>query len=197
MRCLSALLLVAISPVAFAAQRLEELCPATGPTLAHAAFPASAPKSVERGTVNVEFTVQRDGSVVDPVVLESSDDVFNEPAMALIAELRCTPSSELSRFRLPVTFIRSQPISGLVCPNYRRVMKDITYPRDAMQRGLNEGSVLIEFTLRPDGTVPEYRVLRMTDEAFAKAALLGLVGLRCTGQAHDVKVRVPFDFVLK
>jgi protein TonB len=87
--------------------------------------------------------------------------------------------------------------AGLVCPNYDSVMGSIEYPNEARHRRINSGSVTIDFVMKADGEITEFRVIRSTHGTFTAAALLALVQLKCNGVGRDITVRVPFGFRLQ
>jgi protein TonB len=69
------------------------------------AYPVDARARGETGTVVVEFLVDRSGTVRDPVVIRSSDPVFEEPALRGVEHWRFEPGrvdGKLVSFRMAV-----------------------------------------------------------------------------------------------
>ena len=87
--------------------------------------------------------------------------------------------------------------AGVACSNYRSAMGDAAYPRRAIQLGIDHGSALIEFTLKPDGSVADVRSVHASSAIFADSSMAVVRELHCRGQGHDVVVRVPFDYRLE
>jgi protein TonB len=90
------------------------------------------------------------------------------------------------------------PVSaGVVCSNYRTVMGDVAYPREAIRAGLDKGNALIQFTVAPNGEVKDVKALRASHAIFARASIRVVSDYKCQGQGRDVIVQVPFDFKLE
>lgn len=85
----------------------------------------------------------------------------------------------------------------LVCDNYRAVMLYEGFPREAMERNLETGSAVVQFTLTAEGEVTEVRAIESTDPVFAAAAIRTVEQYRCRGIGRSVKVRVPFQYRLE
>jgi outer membrane biosynthesis protein TonB len=82
-----------------------------------------------------------------------------------------------------------------VCPNYADAMRSSVYPRDAINRGLQQGSVVVEFTVERTVTT-NIRVVRASDPAFAKAGLAIVGNFDCdAGSSTPVTLTVPFTFM--
>ena len=72
-------------------------------------YPASAKADGVEGRVMVEFVVDTDGSVANPVVVRSPDDRLSEAALSAVRQARFTPGRQKGeavkvRFALPVSF---------------------------------------------------------------------------------------------
>lgn len=90
------------------------------------------------------------------------------------------------------------PVSaGVVCSNYRTVMGDVAYPREAIRAGLDKGEALIQFTVTASGEVKDVKALRSTHPIFARASIRVVSEYKCQGQGRDVIVQVPFAFKLE
>lgn len=177
------------------AASLDDLCPGASAQIEAAGFPAGAPATF--GTVNVEFTVGSDSLVSDIQVISATHPAFVATATHVVAGLRCAPRDVPIRVAAPIHFSPPAIAVKSICPNYYSVAASIGYPRDAFKKGLKAGEVVIEFTLKPDGQIPEFDVMRSTDESFTKSAVFALSKLECNAFGQDVRVRVPFSFKLE
>ena len=87
------------------------------------------------------------------------------------------------------------PVSaGVVCSNYKTVMGEASYPRDALKAGIEKGEALVQFTLGANGDVKDVKVLRSTHPIFARASMKLVGEYKCQGQGRDVVVQVPFGY---
>ncbi|RZI43809.1 energy transducer TonB [Herbaspirillum sp. HC18] len=82
---------------------------------------------------------------------------------------------------------------GIACPNHMEVRSRLPYPAQAQQMGLS-GEVVVEFTVAGSGQIGDVAVVKSTNRIFNSAATNAVNQLRCNGQDHDVRVRVPFVF---
>lgn len=87
--------------------------------------------------------------------------------------------------------------AGVACANYRSKMGEVSYPRQAVRLGLDQGEALIQFTLKADGRVTDVKALSATHRVFAQASIRTVEQFRCAGQGRDVTVRVPFGYRLR
>jgi len=72
-------------------------------------YPYEAARDSKSGTVTVEFIVDETGHVLDPVVVNSTDPVFEEPTLRAVSQWRFEPGRRDGRtvrfrMRLPVEF---------------------------------------------------------------------------------------------
>ena len=84
---------------------------------------------------------------------------------------------------------------AVACPNHAAVRSQVPYPPQAERMGLS-GDVVVDFTVGTNGEVKDVTVSRSSNAIFNAAATAAVARLRCTGQGHDVRVRVPFAFRL-
>ena len=84
---------------------------------------------------------------------------------------------------------------AVACPNHIEVRSRTPYPPQAARMGLS-GDVLIEFTVKPNGTVTDITVVRSSQAIFNTVAANAVAQLVCVGQSEPVRVRVPFVFKL-
>ena len=87
--------------------------------------------------------------------------------------------------------------AGVVCSNFKTVMGDVAYPRDAQRQGIERGEALIQFTLSAAGEVKDIKVLRSSNQIFARNSVRIVGEYKCQGQGHDVTVQVPFSYKLE
>lgn len=84
---------------------------------------------------------------------------------------------------------------GVACPNSQRLRQEVAYPREAQRQEL-EGETLVEFTLDKDGHVKDAQILKSSSRVFEAVSLATVRLFKCTAQAQDTKVQVPFVFRL-
>lgn len=86
---------------------------------------------------------------------------------------------------------------SVVCTNYRSVMGDAGFPREALRLGIEQGDALIQFTLAADGSVRDIKALRSSNPIFARNSEKLVAQYRCIGQGRDVIVTVPFRYKIE
>jgi len=72
------------------------------------AYPLEAKRSLLNGTVMVEFTVDENGAVLEPHVVNSSDRIFNDATLRAVAKWRFEPgrrAGRIVRFRMAVPVV--------------------------------------------------------------------------------------------
>jgi protein TonB len=84
---------------------------------------------------------------------------------------------------------------AVTCPNHVSVRSQVAYPQQAERLGIS-GDVVVDFTVGPDGTIKNVGVAKTSNAVFNAAATGAVAKLKCVGQGHDVRVRVPFAFRL-
>lgn len=90
----------------------------------------------------------------------------------------------------------SAPSSGPVCSNYVAVMRQVGFPRRAVELNLKQGSVVLEFTLTSEGQITNVTAVESSHPVFVQAATDIISKYQCRGLGRDVRVRVPFKFQL-
>jgi protein TonB len=85
----------------------------------------------------------------------------------------------------------------VACANYRSVMNDLAYPREALRLRLPRGEAQVQFILTPNGEVRDVQAVSATHPAFARSAVQAVSALRCAAQGQEVRVTVPFAFNLR
>jgi len=86
--------------------------------------------------------------------------------------------------------------ASVACSNYRTVMGDAGFPREALRQGLEKGDALVQFTLGPDGQVKDIKALRASHPIFARNSVRIVGEYKCQGQGREVVVTVPFGYKL-
>jgi len=90
------------------------------------------------------------------------------------------------------------PVSAaVVCSNFKAVMGDAGFPREASRLGLEKGDALIQFTLGAGGDIRDVRAVRASHPVFARNSIRIVGGYKCQGQGRDVLVQVPFGYRLE
>ena len=95
----------------------------------------------------------------------------------------------------PAPVAVAAPSVGVACPNSQQIRTDIKYPPQARKDGL-QGDVLIEFTLAASGEIKDIEVKSSTNRAFNSASINATRQFKCSAQARDVRVQVPYSFKL-
>jgi len=85
--------------------------------------------------------------------------------------------------------------AAVACGNYREVMSQITYPREAQLQNLT-GEVVIEFTVTPSGQIKDAEIKSSTNRIFNRPSMAAVNQMRCQGQAQDIRVQLPIGFKL-
>jgi TonB family protein len=157
-------------------------------------YPAAAKKAKLEGRVVVEFVVGLDGGVSQAEVTDSTDDVFDEAALAAVRRWTFSPALEdgkpaASGMTVPVAFELAQlkqktvptmparedlfPHGLKVKPAKFKEAPDPDYPAELAEQKL-QGEVQIEFKVGADGKPASPRVLWASHAAFVEMALRSL-----------------------
>jgi TonB family protein len=156
-------------------------------------YPAAAKKEKLEGRVTVEFVVGLDGLVSQAQVTDSTNDVFNEAALAAVRRWTFTPALEegkpvASGMTVPVVFELAQlkqkrapiaprqelfPHNLKLTPAKFKSAPDPDYPAELQELRL-PGEVQIEFTVDAGGKARSPRVLWASHAAFVEMALRAL-----------------------
>lgn len=85
---------------------------------------------------------------------------------------------------------------GLHCPNYRTVLAETPYPREAALDGI-QGTVVVLFTLSANGTIRNPIIQSSTNRVFNRTALSAVSSrLKCDPPGQDTPVTIEFAFKL-
>ena len=85
------------------------------------------------------------------------------------------------------------PLVRTMCPNYVEVLSATTYPRDAIQRHLDEGEAVVAFVVE-QGRVGQVTVVSASDPAFGAAAAAAVARFECERTEQPVHFRIPFKY---
>ena len=84
----------------------------------------------------------------------------------------------------------------VACANYRDVMSNIAYPREALKEGI-EGDVVIEFTVGANGQIKDAVIKSSSNRVFNRAAMGAVGQLSCQSGGQDIRVLAPLSFKLR
>ena len=114
----------------------------------------------------------------------------------VIAVTSSTPAPPVEVAPPPARVAPPPAAIALVCPNHVTVRSQVVFPPQAQRMGIS-GDVVVEFTVTGGGGITDITVVRSTNPVFNAASTQAVSQLRCNGQGHDVRVRVPFAFRLE
>jgi len=97
----------------------------------------------------------------------------------------------------PAAMAQSTTTCAEVCSNYVEVMREGSYPREAIAQNLKQGSALVEFTLTAEGQVTNVRAIESSHPIFAAAAEGIVAKFQCKGLGKSVQIRVPLGYLLQ
>jgi protein TonB len=136
-----------------------------------------------------------------PAAVKAPPPSYVPPAEVLVASV--APATTIS-----ATVSTPQPLAepvrvapppvnvGLACPNHMDVRRRVPYPAQAQLAGIS-GEVMVEFIVGADGEIRDIGIARSSNALFNAVSTAAVGQLRCLGQGHDVRVRVPFVFRLE
>lgn len=84
----------------------------------------------------------------------------------------------------------------VACANYRDVMSNIAYPREALKDGI-EGDVVIEFTVAANGQIKDAVIKSSSNRAFNRVSMGAVSQLSCQSGGQDIRVQAPLSFKLR
>jgi len=156
-------------------------------------YPDDARRKGIEGKVFVEFVVQEDGKLTDYKVLQGIDDECDAAAMTAIMQLgdwspgRQKGKAIRQRIVLPIVFRLQQaprevltkvdepatPAAGIAAFG-QRISQVLEYPDDARKKGI-EGKVFVEFVVKEDGKLSEFKVVKGIDPDCDAAAVKAMM----------------------
>lgn len=157
------------------------------------AYPDAARKAKKEGQVIVDLVVEVDGTVSQVAVKDSTDELFNEAALAAVRKWTFSPALEeakpvASGMTVPIVFELAQlkrkqaaslppenlmPHAAKLTPAKFVTAPDPDYPAELEERKI-PGEVQIEFTVDTEGRPQKPRVVWASHAAFVEAALRSL-----------------------
>jgi protein TonB len=121
-----------------------------------------------------------------PTITAVTKDAPSGPQAPVIAKVPETPTAAPPAVRS----------AQVVCPNYRDVMSNIAYPKEALKDGI-EGDVVIEFTVAANGQIKDAVIKSSSNRAFNRAAMGAVGQLSCQSGGQDIRVQAPLSFKLR
>lgn len=171
-------------------------------------YPEDARLAGVEGRVIVQFVVDEDGRVLDPMAVRSPSDTLSAAAVAAVRAARFTPGRNggvavRSRFTLPVLFQLEAPepaadaepedteepvlIGGLA-----GLQRRVVYPESAWREGV-EGVVVVQFFVDEEGRPVDVFALKSPDARLSRAAIAAVREVQFTpGRIGGEPVRVRF-----
>ena len=123
-----------------------------------------------------------------PTITAVTKEAPPAPQAPVIARVPETPA--------PVTAPPAVRSAQVACANYRDVMSNIAYPREALKDGI-EGDVVIEFTVGASGQIKDTVIKSSSNRAFNRAAMGAVGQLSCQSGGQDIRVQAPLSFKLR
>jgi protein TonB len=122
-----------------------------------------------------------------PTITAVTKDAPPAPHAPVIAKVPETPAPAAP------PAVRSAQVA---CANYRDVMSNIAYPREALKDGI-EGDVVIEFTVGANGQIKDAVIKSSSNRVFNRAAMGAVGQLSCQSGGQDIRVLAPLSFKLR
>jgi len=160
-------------PVAFKLSGTEDDAPDQQPKMLSAVrpeYPAILKSAGLIGNVTLDFTVDKEGRVLNPAVVESNDPQFEEPAIAAIMKWKFQPARKIGRpvnsqVRQVIKFTLDQPDPPTLIKSVRP-----EYPLFIGRAGLI-GSVTIDFVVDTNGQVINPYVVESNNPWFERPSI--------------------------
>lgn len=145
-------------------------------------YPAEAAKKGAHGNVITRFKVQKDGSITDISVARGRDPSLDAEAIRVIKLLpKFNPATKNGEpvavwYTLPISFKmydddsakqveltkQAPTFPGGDAAMYSKLARNIRYPEEAAKKNV-QGRVIVQFLVRPDGSMDSARVARGVD----------------------------------
>lgn len=93
----------------------------------------------------------------------------------------------------PAPAVRSAQV---ICPNYREVTGEISYPREALLGNI-EGDVTVEFTVTASGQIRDPVIRSSSHRVFNRVSLSAVQRLNCQSGGQDIRVQAPLSFKIR
>ena len=75
-------------------------------------------------------------------------------------------------------------------------MRQVGFPRRALELNLRKGSAVLEFTLTYEGKITNITAVEASHPIFVQTATDIITRYQCRGLGRDIRLRVPFNFEL-
>jgi len=176
-------------------------------------YPKAAKEAGVEGRVIVQFVVDEQGAVVDPLVVKGVDQDLDREALRVVREMRFEPGMQRGKtvavkLSLPITFklgnaetkIEKRPelLGGMkdiftvveqmpeLQGGLKALQAKINYPKAAKEAGV-EGRVIVQFVIDEEGRVFAPEVVAGIDPALDEEALRVVGALRFEPGMQDGK----------
>ena len=159
-------------------------------------YPEEAAKNDIQGRVTVRFTVKTDGSLTNLAVVKGVDPALDKEAVRVISGMpRWNPATVggkavESTYTIPVSFKLSggkaaknsessrkvtaddtlAEFPGGTVAMYQYLTENVKYPEEAAKNDI-QGRVTVRFTVKTDGSLSDFAVLRGVDPELDKEAV--------------------------
>jgi TonB family protein len=186
-------------------QAQEAVCPNLQAAVDSVRFPQEAiDLHVSEGKAVVALTIRADGAVVDPAVTSATHPAFGAAALSIVSHLRCNRRATSLRTALPVSFDLFGDSGSLTLADWTGCKRTLPaagdepgFPRGALQAGLEQGTVLIDFKVDEEGRIVDIVVVESTHPSFSRSAYRFVELLDCRGAEKNKTMRMPFGFRLE
>ena len=171
-------------------------------------YPRRAQSQGLAGDCDLEFTVTSQGTTADVRVIECTSPLFEKASVQAVLKFKYRPrlvngtAIAVPGIRHRITFEMDQrsrqaiesgePEAPAADGDYLPIVKVApTYPRRAQSQGL-EGYCDLEFTVTPQGTTADVRVIECTSSLFERASVQALLKFRYKPQVvNGTAIAVP------
>jgi len=193
---------------------------------ANLVYPELAMKAGIEGRVIIQFVVDEEGEVQNPVVVRGIGSGLDAAALSAVESAKFVPGKQRGvpvkvKMSLPVTFklpnesgdasseAARQKVDGHadgdvtmpeVIGGLASIQHEMKYPQSARQDGI-EGRVIVEFTVDKEGNVRDVHIVRGVNSVLDKEALRVVEMARfepgmIEGEPTEVKLSLPITFKL-
>lgn len=181
-------------------------------------YPQQALEVGMEGRVQVNFVVEKDGTISDVVVAESVDSLLDAEAVRVVSNMPTwTPGKDENdnavrvKYTLPVNFVipdvtadidQAPAFPGGQDALVQYLIDNIKYPQSAEEKKA-QGRVLVRFIVNEEGRIVDPKVIKSVDEDLDAEALRVVKAMpkwtpgQNGGKAVSVDYTLPVSFVLE